>query len=69
MPTVAPWAFVLAVSDLSRSAAYFRDVLGFRISWNEASDWRLASRLVQNPCGDLLHEQRGDCGRRENDSG
>lgn len=39
-----PWAFVLAVPDINRSAAYFRDVLGFRISWEEAPDWRLVER-------------------------
>jgi catechol 2,3-dioxygenase-like lactoylglutathione lyase family enzyme len=44
MPDIAPWAFVLAVPDLERSAAYFRDVLGFRILWEEATDWRLAER-------------------------
>jgi hypothetical protein len=26
----APWAFVLAVPDINKSAWYFRDVLGFR---------------------------------------
>ncbi|MBV9735109.1 MAG: VOC family protein [Acidisphaera sp.] len=44
MPTIAPWAFVLAVPDLHESAAYFRDVLGFRVLWEEAPDWRLAER-------------------------
>ena len=43
-PELAPWAYVLAVPDLERSARYFRDVLGFRIRWEEASDWRLAER-------------------------
>jgi catechol 2,3-dioxygenase-like lactoylglutathione lyase family enzyme len=41
---LAPYAFVLAVQDLAKSAAYYRDVLGFRISWEEAPDWRLAER-------------------------
>jgi predicted enzyme related to lactoylglutathione lyase len=41
---IAPWAFVLAVPDLGKSARYFRDVLGFKIKWEEASDWRLAER-------------------------
>ena len=40
----APWAYVLAVRDLEKSAAYWRDVLGFTITWEEASDWRLAQR-------------------------
>ena len=44
MPKIAPWAFVLAVPDLDRSAAYYRDVLGFRIGWEEATDWRLIER-------------------------
>jgi catechol 2,3-dioxygenase-like lactoylglutathione lyase family enzyme len=44
MPTIAPWAFVLAVPDLQTSAAYFRDVLGFRVLWEEAPDWRLVER-------------------------
>ena len=35
---------MLAVSDLTRSADYFRDVLGFRVLWEEASDWRLVER-------------------------
>ena len=43
-PKIAPWAFVLAVPDLNRSAAYFRDVLGFRIPWEDATDWRLVER-------------------------
>ena len=41
---LSPWAFVLAVCDLDRSTAYYRDVLGFRILWEEATDWRLAQR-------------------------
>jgi catechol 2,3-dioxygenase-like lactoylglutathione lyase family enzyme len=41
---IRPWAFVLAVPDMNKSAAYFRDVLGFRISWEEATDWRLVER-------------------------
>jgi hypothetical protein len=44
MPTIASWAFVLAVPDLRASAAYFRDVLGFRVLWDEAPDWRLVER-------------------------
>jgi catechol 2,3-dioxygenase-like lactoylglutathione lyase family enzyme len=44
MADIAPWAFVLAVPDLNRSATYFRDVLGFRILWEELVNWRLAER-------------------------
>ena len=43
-PSIASWAFVLAVPDLDKSARYFRDVLGFEIKWEEAADWRLAER-------------------------
>ncbi len=43
-PKIAPWAFVLAVADLDKSAAYYRDVLGFQVRWEEASDWRLIER-------------------------
>ncbi len=39
-----PFAFVLAVPDLARSAAYFRDALGFRFNWPEGPDWQLVSR-------------------------
>lgn len=41
---ISPWAFVLAVPDLERSADYFRDVLGFAVSWQDATDWRLVER-------------------------
>jgi hypothetical protein len=41
---MAPWAFVLAVPDINQSAGYFRDFLGFHISWEDATDWRLAER-------------------------
>jgi len=43
-PRIGTWAFVLAVPDLDRSARYFRDVLGFRIDWEEGADWRLVER-------------------------
>ena len=44
IPKIAPWAFVLAVPDLERSAAYYRDILGFQVQWEEGSDWRLVER-------------------------
>ena len=44
MPKITPWAFVLAVPDFQKCAEYFRDVLGFRILWEEATDWRLVER-------------------------
>jgi catechol 2,3-dioxygenase-like lactoylglutathione lyase family enzyme len=43
-PQISPWAFVLAVPDLEKSAGYYRDVLGFRSLWEEATDWRLVER-------------------------
>jgi catechol 2,3-dioxygenase-like lactoylglutathione lyase family enzyme len=43
-PKMNPWAFVLAVQDLDKSAAYFRDMLGFRVRWDDAADWRLVER-------------------------
>jgi catechol 2,3-dioxygenase-like lactoylglutathione lyase family enzyme len=43
-PKIATWAFVLAVPDLDKSAGYFRDVLGFRVQWEESRDWRLVER-------------------------
>jgi catechol 2,3-dioxygenase-like lactoylglutathione lyase family enzyme len=56
MTRIAPWAFVLAVPDLDKSAAYFRDVLGFRLDWNDGGDWRLATRdavrLMLGSCPD-----------------
>jgi uncharacterized glyoxalase superfamily protein PhnB len=33
-----------AVQELNRTAEYFRDVLGFRLHWEDASDWRLVER-------------------------
>jgi len=38
---VTPYAFVLAVQDLEKSAVYFRDVLGFRLAGKRrpAGDW------------------------------
>ena len=52
------FSFVLAVPDLQRSAAYFRDALGFRLEWPEGSDWQLASRegvrIMMGHCPDAL---------------
>jgi predicted enzyme related to lactoylglutathione lyase len=44
VPKIANWAFVLAVPDINETARYFRDVLGFQIKWEEATDWRLVER-------------------------
>ncbi len=43
-PQIAPWAFVLAVPDIDKTARYFRDVLGFQVLWGEAADWRMVER-------------------------
>ena len=43
-PKIAPWAFVLAVPDIEKSASFFRDVLGFSVLWEEATEWRLVER-------------------------
>jgi catechol 2,3-dioxygenase-like lactoylglutathione lyase family enzyme len=43
-PKISTWAFVLAVPDLDASAAYFRDVLGFQVQWETATEWRLVER-------------------------
>ena len=41
---IAPWAHVLAVRDIDRSAKYFCEALGFVLEWPEATDWRLVRR-------------------------
>jgi len=61
---IATWAFVLAVRDLDRSTAWFRDVLGFKVQWEEATDWRLVerddARVMLGHCpNDLLPTQIG----------
>lgn len=56
--TLRPFAFVLAVQDLDRNTAYFRDVLGFRVDWADATDWRLVARggvrIMLGHCPDAL---------------
>jgi predicted enzyme related to lactoylglutathione lyase len=56
--TLRPFAFVLAVQDLERNAAYFRDVLGFRVDWADATDWRIVARggvrMMLGHCPDAL---------------
>lgn len=44
MTKISPWAFVLAVPELDKTADYFRDVLGFQVQWAEAAEWRLVER-------------------------
>lgn len=36
--------YVLAVPDLARSTAYYRDVLGFDVQWEDVPGWRLFTR-------------------------
>jgi catechol 2,3-dioxygenase-like lactoylglutathione lyase family enzyme len=51
---IAPWAFVLAVPNLDRSAVYFRDVLGFKVRWEDVTGWRLMER-------DTVRVMLGEC--------
>ncbi|MDM0111309.1 VOC family protein [Variovorax sp. J22R133] len=61
-----PFAFVLAVPDLQRSTAYFRDALGFTVAWEpERTDWQLVRRgsvsIMMGHCPDALPPaQTGD---------
>ena len=54
---IAPWAHVLAVNDIDRSARYFCQRLGFTLAWSEASDWRLVQRdgvrIMLGKCPDV----------------
>ncbi|MGE0348416.1 VOC family protein [Hydrogenophaga sp.] len=43
-PPLRPFAFVLAVPDIERSTAYFRDALGFKAEWPAGSGWQLLAR-------------------------
>jgi catechol 2,3-dioxygenase-like lactoylglutathione lyase family enzyme len=58
-PKISPWAFVLAVPDLDRSASYFRDILGFQVLWGDSTDWRLVERdgvrVMLGHCPDDMH--------------
>ena len=47
MPTITSAMFVLAVPDLKRSAAYYRDVLGFHIHDSSDPGWRF---FVRDSC-------------------
>jgi catechol 2,3-dioxygenase-like lactoylglutathione lyase family enzyme len=50
--------YVLAVPDLARSAAYYRDVLGFDVQWEHVLGWRLFTRgacvIMAGECPDAL---------------
>jgi catechol 2,3-dioxygenase-like lactoylglutathione lyase family enzyme len=39
-----PYAYVLAVHDLAGSTAYFREVLGFTLEWNDGDGWQALRR-------------------------
>jgi catechol 2,3-dioxygenase-like lactoylglutathione lyase family enzyme len=57
-PDLRPHAYVLAVNDLARSAAYFVDVLGFSADWAEGDNWQALKRgdvrLMLGRCPDAL---------------
>ncbi|WP_028224209.1 VOC family protein [Paraburkholderia ferrariae] len=60
-----PFAYVLAVPDIDRSAAYFHDALGFAVEWSDGDDWRLVTRgsvrVMLGNCPDAMPaEQTGD---------
>jgi catechol 2,3-dioxygenase-like lactoylglutathione lyase family enzyme len=39
--------YVIAVQDLDRSTAFWRDVLGFEVDWEDVPGWRL---FVRDAC-------------------
>jgi len=43
-PELRPQAYVLAVRDLTGSAAYFIDVLGFTLEWQDGDNWQALVR-------------------------
>ncbi len=53
-----PYAYVLAVRDLTGISAYFREVLGFTLEWTDGDRWRALRRgkVRINPgrCPDAL---------------
>ncbi len=57
-----PFAFVLAVPDLKRTAAYFREALGFTIEWPADIGWHLATRgtarIMMGHCPDAMHPRK-----------
>jgi len=63
--TIRRTLFVLAVPDLSRSAAFYRDVLGFEVSEIGDPGWRLyvrdGCRIMAGACPDAIPaSQLGD---------
>lgn len=64
-PTITGTYFVLAVPDLTRSAAFYRDVLGFEIREIGDPGWRIFERdactIMAGECPDALPaEELGD---------
>jgi catechol 2,3-dioxygenase-like lactoylglutathione lyase family enzyme len=57
-PELRPQAYVLAVRDLPGSAAYFIDVLGFSLEWQDGDNWqaliRGQVRLNLGRCSDAI---------------
>lgn len=57
-PTLTSFSYVLAVPDLTATAAYFRDALGFTLAWPEGGDWQLAVRggvrIMLGHCPDAI---------------
>ena len=53
-----PFVFVLAVNDLERTTKYFRDALGFKVQWEDRSDWQLVCSgtvsIMLGHCPDAL---------------
>lgn len=63
--TILRTTFVLAVPDLDRSAAFYRDVLGFEIREIGDPGWRMyvrdACRIMAGECADAMPiSQLGD---------
>ena len=55
-------SYVIAVPDLAHSAAYYRDVLGFAVEWEDVPGWR---RLRRDACVILAGECHGALPARE----
>jgi catechol 2,3-dioxygenase-like lactoylglutathione lyase family enzyme len=57
-PSLTPHAYVLAVHNLAASAAYFVDILGFAIEWEDGDNWRALTRggvrLMLGRCPEAL---------------
>jgi uncharacterized glyoxalase superfamily protein PhnB len=62
---LAPYAHVLAVPDLGRTAGYFEQVLGFARDWNDGDNWQALARdgvrVMLGRCPDAIPpDQLGD---------